>query len=777
MTNSTENTNICRLCLETEKQGGFLVEIFSSLVNETGGKPLNSKIYQLFSISIQENDGLSSMICHKCLVSVENFEEFKDQCQENDKKLRLLFNLPASEIQEEEVPEDISMLPDLEGHQIILLDPSKLYESSDSDDENGDVEAEQQIADKPEMMNDGEVIHVLSEQNQEPEQAALIQPPPISVRKEAFHCNYCDIAFSDPLACSEHEQTSHDPQYPFACGLPNCNFKCDNRNSLVIHIKDFHRLSRPFVCKQCNKTFARRSDLKKHAFVHSGIRSFVCDICSKSFTRNTNLTKHKRIHSEVRGFKCNLCPENKGFVNKSDLTRHLEIHMDRPRSLQCKYCIKVFHRRDKLLLHQKTHIQSNGIAMEQPIANTPPVNQSVVFYNQPVDIPPTVSQATPLNFYTENMIINLDPYNEVATPANTNFMIYQCDKCIKTFPSMALLQSHQDVHLGIKNFLCIICNKGYVRKKELDRHMMTSHSDKSYDCTQCSKKFKRKDKLVRHERSHQVEKFFNCPLCPAMACSLCELVGLCVMGILLFSMSNRFKFYVKMSIFMILSIISATLPIPLMLPKPRDYRNALIPAYLVIKIGQLLGVTFEIQGLENINQNKGAVVLINHQSSIDLMVLGKLWPVIGRACVVCKKELFYVQPFGLACYLWGSLFINRENKSAAKASINVEAKAINEKMAKILFFPEGTRNQSGTLLPFKKGPFFVAIDSQCSIQPIVVSKYHFLNSQSKIFGRGNVIIKVLPEVNTKGLSKADMEVLITNVQNTMQEEFEKVSDE
>lgn len=459
------------------------------------------------------------MICHKCLVSVENFEEFKDQCQENDKKLRQIFNLPAPDIQEEEVPEDISMLPDLEGHQIILLDPSKLYESSDSENENGDVETEEQIADKPEMLHDGEVMQVLSEPIQEQEPPAIIQPPPISTRKEAFHCNYCDIAFSDPLACSEHEQTSHDPQYPFACGLPNCNFKSDNRNSLVLHIKEFHLLLNPFVCVQCNKTFARRSDLKKHAFVHSGIRSFVCDICSKSFTRNTNLTKHKRIHSDVRGFKCNLCPNGKGFVNKSDLTRHLEIHMDR-RSLVCKYCNKTFNRRDKLLLHQKTHAQSNGVPVEQPVVVNPPANQSVVFYNQPVDSP-SVPQATPLNFYTENMIINLDPYNEnhqsqVTSQVNTNFMIFQCDKCIKTFASMALLQSHQDVHLGIKNFLCIICNKGYVRKKELDRHMMTSHSDKSYDCPQCNKKFKRKDKLVRHERSHQVEKFFNCPLCPAV---------------------------------------------------------------------------------------------------------------------------------------------------------------------------------------------------------------------------------------------------------------------
>lgn len=95
-------------------------------------------------------------------------------------------------------------------------------------------------------------------------------------------------------------------------------------------------------------------------------------------------------------------------------------------------------------------------------------------------------------------------------------------------------------------------------------------------------------------------------------------------------------------------------------------------------------------------------------------VLGKLWPVIGRPTQVSKKEIFYLFPFGLACYLWGTLFINRQNKKSAQNAINRESKAINERkvkkvnqkvcvgklkvfllQSKILFFPEGTRNHSG----------------------------------------------------------------------------------
>ena len=226
------------------------------------------------------------------------------------------------------------------------------------------------------------------------------------------------------------------------------------------------------------------------------------------------------------------------------------------------------------------------------------------------------------------------------------------------------------------------------------------------------------------------------------------------------------------------------------------------PAWGCRQLCKALGVTMEVRGLENIRKDNGSVVLMNHQSALDLLgefeifiisndlyliflvfvfvyfiVLAYLWPIIGRATVVSKREVLYLPFFGFGSWLWGTLFINRSRKTDSINALQKESKAINERGCKLLLFPEGTRNSRDTLLPFKKGSFHIALQSQCPIQPVVISKYWFLNSEEKIFRPGHAIIHILPEIPTAGCTKDDMDGLIEKTRNIMQSEYTKLSQE
>lgn len=154
-----------------------------------------------------------------------------------------------------------------------------------------------------------------------------------------------------------------------------------------------------------------------------------------------------------------------------------------------------------------------------------------------------------------------------------------------------------------------------------------------------------------------------------------------------------------------------------------------------------------------------------------------MWPVIGKGTVVSKREILYLPFFGFGAWLWGTLFINRSKKSDSINSLNKESRALKERQCKLMLFPEGTRNNKDTLLPFKKGPFHIAIGSQSPIQPVVISKYYFLDGDRKMFKNGRVIINILPEVSTTGATKDNMNEVIDKTRQIMQTEFTKATNE
>lgn len=96
----------------------------------------------------------------------------------------------------------------------------------------------------------------------------------------------------------------------------------------------------------------------------------------------------------------------------------------------------------------------------------------------------------------------------------------------------------------------------------------------------------------------------------------------------------------------------------------------------------------------------------------------------------------------------------------------------------VYIFPEGTRSyaNSPTLLPFKKGAFHLAIQAQVPIVPVVVANYsNILDLKTRTFKAGSIPVSVLQAVETKGLTKDDVDSLVEKVRSSMMEELVRIT--
>ena len=68
---------------------------------------------------------------------------------------------------------------------------------------------------------------------------------------------------------------------------------------------------RPFRCTECNMSFRRRFELKKHMVRHKDFHQFMCDLCGKGFYTASELQKHNRVHTGEKPYQCHQCSESK----------------------------------------------------------------------------------------------------------------------------------------------------------------------------------------------------------------------------------------------------------------------------------------------------------------------------------------------------------------------------------------------------------------------------------------------------------------------------------
>lgn len=179
------------------------------------------------------------------------------------------------------------------------------------------------------------------------------------------------------------------------------------------------------------------------------------------------------------------------------------------------------------------------------------------------------------------------------------------------------------------------------------------------------------------------------------------------------------------------------------------------------------GVTFKISGEEHLKTSP-AILVCNHQSSMDMMVLGRVFPT--HCVVMAKKELLYFPFLGIFMKLSNAIFIDRKNHKKAIESTTQAVADMKKRKSGIWIFPEGTRSHLDTadLLPFKKGAFHLAIQAQLPVLPIVSAGYsHIYDSAKRSFPGGELEIRVLEPISTKGMTADDVNDLMEKTREVM----------
>lgn len=100
-------------------------------------------------------------------------------------------------------------------------------------------------------------------------------------------------------------------------------------------------------------------------------------------------------------------------------------------------------------------------------------------------------------------------------------------------------------------------------------------------------------------------------------------------------------------------------------------------------VSTLLGLRWELRGREHLEKEQACIIVANHQSSIDVLGMFDIWPVMDKCTVVAKKEIFYAWPFGLAAWLSGLIFIDRMNSEKARSVINTATNHIIERKVRL----------------------------------------------------------------------------------------------
>jgi 1-acyl-sn-glycerol-3-phosphate acyltransferase len=168
---------------------------------------------------------------------------------------------------------------------------------------------------------------------------------------------------------------------------------------------------------------------------------------------------------------------------------------------------------------------------------------------------------------------------------------------------------------------------------------------------------------------------------------------------------------------------------------------------------RIAGAKIKLVGLDNIDPQGTYIFMSNHVSNLDPPVLVPVIP--RRTSVLAKKEIWRIPILGKALDLAEIVPVERHNRDAAIRSIRRAGEVMRHGI-NMTIYPEGTRSPDGRLLPFKKGPFHLALETGFPIVPVtILGTEEMMPKGSYIAKSGTATVVFHPPVDPKQASSRE----------------------
>lgn len=185
----------------------------------------------------------------------------------------------------------------------------------------------------------------------------------------------------------------------------------------------------------------------------------------------------------------------------------------------------------------------------------------------------------------------------------------------------------------------------------------------------------------------------------------------------------------------------------------------------------IFGITLDVENSAPLDERSPKILIFNHASTIDVLILAALFPQGG--CAVGKKQILYIPFLNIAWWGMGFVFLDRGNSEKSRNQLNnLGAWMIRKKMTMVIA-PEGTRSRTGEIQAFKMGAFHIALNTKLPLYPMVIYNAKTLMPRKAILPHpGTIHIKILDPIPTDHWTRENLKEKAEEVRGIFLKELE-----